>query len=176
MDDSENISFVQWKFLMNLHHVRIWNNNFCLSFILYSFWWKFREILSQIYLLIEFDKFYKISFNFINSISFIFPNLKLYKKEIFYIISLYNSTYCLKFSNYTHCIISYIITHRDVKNFQIILSTFSVPFSTKNRVFKFQEKFFLPLLYDFVAECIRILFARQVQWISIRWAIDTVAL
>lgn len=117
----------------------------------------------------------RISFNFINSISFIFPNLKLYKKEIFYIISLYNSTYCLKFSNRTHCIISYIITHRDVKNFQIILSTLSVPFSTKNRVFKFQEKFFLPLSYRMVS-CIRILLARQVQWISIRWAIDTVAL
>lgn len=94
----------------------------------------------------------RISFNFINSISFIFPNLKLCKKEIFYIISLYNSTYCLKFSNHTHCIISYIITHRDVKNFQIILSTLSVPFSTKNRVFKFQEKFFLPLSYRMAFE------------------------
>lgn len=67
--------------------------------------------------------------------------------------------FCLKLSNHTHfyCITTYIITLK---------------------IFKFQEKNFLfpPVSYGFVPECIRILLARQVQWISIRWAIDTIAL
>lgn len=95
------------------------------------------EILSQIYLLIEFDKFHKVSFNFINSISFVhFPRFKIVKKNILhnFIIELCYDLTVLKFSNQ----LTYTIT------LKIILSMHSFPFSKIEGIF-FKKKFPSPL-------------------------------